>query len=77
MMLAWLSAAAIFNAVYRPARRGRKVAYLTVVSFAFLAFALSVMLLVDTEHRGQKRQSDAASLPAGNVVAADGAGGRA
>ena len=39
LMLAWLVAAAIFNAVYRPARRGRKVAYLTVVSFVFLVVA--------------------------------------
>ncbi len=55
LMLAWLVAAAIFNGVYRPARRGRKVAYLTVVSFAFLVLALAVLLLVDTQHSGQKQ----------------------
>jgi hypothetical protein len=50
LMLSWLLAATIFNAVYRPARRGRKVAYLTIVSFVFVAFALGVLLLVDTQH---------------------------
>ena len=50
----WLVAAAAFNAVYRPARRGRKVAYLTVVSFVFLVVALGVLLLVDTQHGGSK-----------------------
>ena len=50
LMLAWLSAAAVFNATYRPARGGRKVAYLTIVNFVFLVIALGVLLLVETEH---------------------------
>jgi ABC-type uncharacterized transport system permease subunit len=54
LMLAWLVAAAIFNGVYRPSRRGRKVAYLTVVSFVFLVVALSVLMLVNTRHGGSK-----------------------
>ncbi len=49
-MLAWLVAAALFNVFYRPARHGRKVAYMTVSSFVFLAFALGVFLLVDSRH---------------------------
>jgi len=56
LMLAWLLAAAVFNAVYRPSRRGRKVAYLTVVSFVFLVVALSGFLLVSSEHGGQKHR---------------------
>jgi len=58
LMLAWLVAASIFNAVYKPARRGRKVAYLTIVSFVFVAFALGVLLLVDTQHapKGEPRR---------------------
>jgi ABC-type uncharacterized transport system permease subunit len=48
--LLWLLAAGLFNALYRPARRGRKVAYLTVASFLFLVFSLTVALLVDTQH---------------------------
>lgn len=52
LMLTWLMAAAVFNVVYRPARRGRKVAYLTVVSFGFLVLSLAMFLLVDSEHGG-------------------------
>ncbi len=54
LMLAWLVAAAVFNAAYQPARQGRKVAYLTIVSFVFLAIALAVLLLVDTQHGGAR-----------------------
>ena len=39
-MLAWLVAAAVFARLYKPARHGRKVAYLTVASFGFLVSAL-------------------------------------
>lgn len=60
LMLGWLAVAAAFNAVYRPSRRGRKVAYLTVVSFVFLALALAVFLLVDTQHGGQKNRAPSA-----------------
>lgn len=57
MMLSWLVAAAVFAAVYRPARQGRKVAYLTIVSFVFLCISLGVLLLVDTQH-GQKQAGE-------------------
>ena len=50
LMFGWLLAAAVFSAVYRPARSGRKVAYLTVASFAFLVFSLGVRLIVPSEH---------------------------
>jgi ABC-type transport system involved in cytochrome c biogenesis permease subunit len=70
LMLAWLSAATIFNAFYRPARRGRKVAYLTVVSFVFLVVVLAVFLLVSNEHGGQDRRAD--SGEAGTIQAATG-----
>ena len=62
LMLAWLSAAAVFNAVYRPSRRGRKVAYLTVASLLFLVIALATLLWVNTQHGGQRtRGADVAS----------------
>ncbi len=63
LMLGWLVAATIFNAFYRPARRGRKVAYLTVVSFVFLVVALSVFLLVNNEHGGQNRRAGQIAAP--------------
>jgi ABC-type transport system involved in cytochrome c biogenesis permease subunit len=50
LMLGWLLGAALFNVVYRPARHGRKVAYLTVASFGFVAMTLGTLLLVDTGH---------------------------
>jgi ABC-type uncharacterized transport system permease subunit len=61
LMLLWLVVASVFNGVYKPARRGRKVAYLTIVSFVFVAFAVGVLLLVDTKHgaNGGDRQAKA------------------
>jgi ABC-type uncharacterized transport system permease subunit len=64
LMFAWLATAAAFNVVYRPARRGRKVAYLTVVSFGFLVVALSMFLLVDSGHGGRRREGAAGDLSA-------------
>jgi ABC-type uncharacterized transport system permease subunit len=63
LMLGWLVAAALFNGIYRPSRRGRKVAYLTVVSFVFLVVALCVLLLVNTGHVGQKAHPQALLAP--------------
>src|SRR5262249_59382969 len=54
----WLSAAAIFSAIYRPARSGRKVAYLTVTSFAVLAVSIGVSLLVPSEHGGERQKAE-------------------
>jgi hypothetical protein len=55
-MLVWLIAAEVFRLVYPAARRGRKVAYLTLASFVFLLIALISFTLLDTVHRtpGQK-----------------------
>ncbi|HEY2759082.1 MAG TPA: cytochrome c biogenesis protein CcsA [Pirellulales bacterium] len=58
-MFAWLLAAAVFSGVYRPARSGRKVAYLTVASFAVLAATLGIKLLVPSEHGGEKTRVEA------------------
>jgi ABC-type uncharacterized transport system permease subunit len=41
VMLLWLLAAEVFRAVYPAARRGRKVAYLTLATFVFLVIALA------------------------------------
>jgi ABC-type uncharacterized transport system permease subunit len=46
----WLMASCFFNWVYRPARVGRKVAYLTVASFIFLAIALAMTLFGPSSH---------------------------
>lgn len=44
--------ASIIGAAYRPVRKGRKVAYLTVVSFVFLVIALWSVLGNVTRHLG-------------------------
>jgi ABC-type uncharacterized transport system permease subunit len=49
-MLVWLVAAEVFRLVYPGARRGRKVAYLTLASFGFLMIVLASLLFVDTVH---------------------------
>ena len=54
LLIGWLIIAVIFNATYRPARQGRKVAYLTVASFVFLVLALAVVLFVPSEHPSQR-----------------------
>ena len=52
VLLIWLVAALIFNAFYRPAREGHKIAYLTFASFVFLGLVLAILLLVPTSHGG-------------------------
>jgi len=49
-MLVWLIVAELFRLIYRAARRGRKVAYLTLASFLFLVIALSTLLFIKTGH---------------------------
>jgi hypothetical protein len=46
----WLAAALVFNLVYKPARQGQKVAYLTVASFVFLGMVLGVVWFAPTDH---------------------------
>jgi ABC-type uncharacterized transport system permease subunit len=53
LMFLWLLAAVVAIVVYRPARRGRKVAYLTVASFVFLVIMLAAGLLMDSRHWGR------------------------
>lgn len=45
LLMLWLLAVLLFNRLYEPSRQGRKVAYLTVASFVFVVFAVSLALL--------------------------------
>ena len=56
-MFAWLVIAAAVGVLYKPARQGRKVAYLTLISFVFLVTVLAVGLFVETQHGGNNRQA--------------------
>jgi ABC-type uncharacterized transport system permease subunit len=50
LLLVWVATAATFSVAYRPARQGRKVAYLTVASFLFLVLAVSLRLFLPSGH---------------------------
>jgi ABC-type uncharacterized transport system permease subunit len=54
-MLFWLIAAEGFRLVYPSARRGRKVAYLTLASFVFLVIVLASLTLLDNVHGNNNR----------------------
>ena len=58
-MLVWLIAAEVFRLVYPAARRGRKVAYLTLASFVFLVIALASFTLLDNVHGPNRADSQA------------------
>jgi ABC-type uncharacterized transport system permease subunit len=60
LLFVWLVAACAFSYVYRPARQGRKVAYLTIASFAFLLLAL-VMTVKFSGHGGVEANNAQAS----------------
>lgn len=49
----WLIAALLFNLLYRPARQGRKVAYLTVASFVVVMLVMSIVWS-SSSHAGRK-----------------------
>jgi hypothetical protein len=49
-LLAWLFAATLFELLYKPAQQGRKVAYLTIANFVFLAAVLFIMLFANSQH---------------------------
>ena len=51
-MLGWLLAANVFRWAYPPARTGRKVAYLTVAAFGFLAMTLASLVARGPSHGG-------------------------
>jgi ABC-type uncharacterized transport system permease subunit len=64
-MLVWLIAAEVFRVLYPAARRGRKVAYLTLASFVFLVIALGSFTLVDNIHEGTRvtKLNDHSDIP--------------
>ncbi len=65
-LLVWLLAASIFEWLYKPAQQGRKVAYLTVASFVFLAMVMA-LLMISSDHASPRgdRASQGLPLPLG------------
>ena len=52
MMFGWLVVCVGIGAFYKPAREGRKVAFLTTFSLVFLVIVLGAFLFADTQHGG-------------------------
>jgi ABC-type uncharacterized transport system permease subunit len=65
LMFFWLLAAVVLSAIYRPARAGRKVAYLTLANFVFLAIMLAVGLLMESRHWGRGERHEVRSTEYG------------
>ncbi len=74
VMFLWLFAHVQIVTFYRPARVGRKVAYITLVSFVFLVVAFSAMLLMNTQHGasrdegGSRETGDRGSMESGQGI---------
>ncbi len=68
LLLVWLIVAAGFTWLYKPARQGRKVAYLTVASFAFLVLAVVARLVLPSEHAVPKDAARAKAEPTKSAV---------
>ncbi len=63
----WLLITVVAGKLYRPAQQGRKVAYLTVVSFVFLVIVLAVGLFVETHHWSRERIEDSGQKPVSTI----------
>lgn len=63
VLVGWLLLAAVFSATYRPARQGRKLAYLALASFVLLVISIGVEVLLPTAH-GRANQPRGAAEPA-------------
>ena len=50
LLFVWLLVASAFTIIYKPARKGRKIAYLTVTSFVLLVLAICMQFLFSSRH---------------------------
>jgi ABC-type transport system involved in cytochrome c biogenesis permease subunit len=65
--MVWLLVVAVLSGVYRPARIGRKVAYLTTGSFVCLGVVLAIMIYLPSDHANSTAaQSSVEAIPIGN-----------
>ncbi len=60
-LLVWLLAATTFEWIYKPAQQGRKVAYITVASFLFLAVVMAMVLGAGTQHSRPRESQNSES----------------
>ncbi|MCA9168691.1 MAG: cytochrome c biogenesis protein CcsA [Planctomycetales bacterium] len=71
--LVWLVAVILFHTFYRPARQGRKVAYMTVAGFVFLGMVIGVMRWMPSQHSRDVENTPAAAGDAARAVERGGA----
>jgi hypothetical protein len=64
LLLLWLVVVMIFEATYKPAQQGRKVAYLTLASCVVLALVLGMVLLAPSRHASPQSAAVAPFPPA-------------
>jgi ABC-type uncharacterized transport system permease subunit len=60
-VVAWQTAVTAFITFYKPARQGRKVAYLTIASFVITVVSLGIGKVLPSSH-GAPKKGDAASV---------------
>ena len=71
ILFIWLLISLLFNLVYRPARQGRKVAYLVLTSFLFLVVEFAIVLYAGHATREPELQGRAmAQVPAAAALCA-------
>ncbi len=63
LMLLWLVVAELFRLIYPSARRGRKVAYLTVAAFVFLCLTLVSLLWIENQHGNREELTGSRAPP--------------
>lgn len=54
----WLAVVAAFTVVYKPARQGRKIAYLTIASALIVIVSISLGRLLPSDHGAPKQRTD-------------------
>lgn len=57
LLVVWLFAVTLFEIFYKPAQQGRKVAYLTVASFIFLALVVAMLVGGQSQHARPRKES--------------------
>ena len=67
LLFLWLLGTAVAGLFYKPARQGRKVAYLTIASFLFLVITLGAGLLLDTGHGDVQAPAPGVTAPGGSA----------
>lgn len=72
VLFTWLVIATLFEWLYKPARRGRKIAYLTLASFGFLVLAMAGLFTSNHggTNAGSKPQASE-TQDAGSAIGAD------